>query len=100
METINSVELFRMLLDEYYQEWIEEELVEVLKNDDNTIVLKEKESTIRVVINRENLIPEESHVKKGWEYYWLGTYFKNYNYELNSKIKYFKDKGFYANESI
>ncbi|QEQ20774.1 hypothetical protein [Bacillus sp. BS98] len=96
MEPVNSVELFRMLLKKCYQEWIEEELVEVLKNDDNGIVLKEKETEIRVVIDRENLIPADNRAKEGWETYWLERYLRDYNYELNSKIKYFKDKGFYT----
>lgn len=96
MESVNSVELFRMLLKECYQEWIEEELVVVLKNDDNRIVLKEKETEIKVVIDRERLIPVENTVKEGWENYWLSRYLRDYNYELNSKIKYFKDKGFYT----
>lgn len=96
VETVSSINLFKYL-DEYYQEWLEKEQVDLVKYDDNIMILEEKESKIRVVICREELIPAEICMSKGWEYYWLGRCFKNYNYELNSKIKYFKNKGFYAN---
>ncbi|PFR36752.1 hypothetical protein [Bacillus cereus] len=95
---MSSVELFRFIED-YYQDWTEKELFNVLKSDDNIFILEKKDSKNRIVVKRESLIPSGICIKKGWELCQLGKCFRNYNYELdNNKMKYSKDKGFYNND--
>ncbi|PGT07238.1 hypothetical protein [Bacillus cereus] len=92
-----GMDTFR-LLEEYYQYWIEEGFISVLKYDDDIFILEEKESKNRIVITRENLITPDIPITKGYEWYGLEECFKNYNYELdNNKMKFSRDKGFYAN---
>lgn len=92
-----SIDTFR-LLEVYYQHWIEEEIYNLLKSDDDIFILEEKQSHNKLVITRENLITPGVSISKGYEWYGLESCFKNYNYELdNKKMKYSKDKGFYAN---
>ncbi|PGK52425.1 hypothetical protein CN918_32080 [Priestia megaterium] len=98
MKILDSVDLFELLGEYYHRRWIENGNAKFLKKDSNIVVLEEKESKTKIAIKRENLIPEDLRVTEVFGWYKLEEFFRNYNYELDNKIKFSKDKGFYAKE--
>lgn len=98
VDVLSDVEVFQSL-KRYYESFIQEEIIEVVKDDSDMFVWKEKKSDIKIAISRENFI-SSYEVRKPWLMYWLERTFQGYNYELdNSKLKFFKDKGFYIDNS-
>lgn len=98
MATVDAVEVFDCLKD-YYQNFIDEGIIKNLKVDNDIFIWEEVKSGIKVAIKRENLITQ-TRLIDGFQFLLVGRFFQDYNYELdNRNMKFFKDKGFYINNS-
>ncbi|WJE22420.1 hypothetical protein QRY07_12060 [Bacillus cereus] len=98
IRVLSDVEVFQSL-KRYYQNFIDEGIIEILKDDVNTFVWKEKKSGNKIAISRKEFI-SIYNVMKPWLMHGLRLIFKEYNYKSdNSKMRYFKDKGFYINNT-
>ncbi|EJR05167.1 hypothetical protein II5_03157 [Bacillus cereus MSX-A1] len=94
MKVFSDVEVFQCL-KEYYNSFIDEGIIKIVKDDNDILVWEEQKSGYKIAISREKFISPKQ-VRRPWKMYWVSRLFQEYNYKLdNPQIEFFKDKGFY-----
>ncbi|QWH42888.1 hypothetical protein EXW53_26815 (plasmid) [Bacillus mycoides] len=93
MKVLSEIEVFQCL-KEYYNSFIEEGIIKIVKDDNEKLVWVEQESGYKIAISLGKFI-SPIEVRRPWKMHQVSRMFQDYNYELdNKKIDFYKDKGF------
>lgn len=93
IKALSDIEVFQCL-KEYYNRFIDEGIINIVKEDNEMLVWVEQESGYKIAISLENFIlPIE--VRRPWKMHQVSRMFQEYEYKLdNPKIDFYKHKGF------